>query len=77
MNRLRACLRRHPTHGRGWAVVTLWAAYCRQVHATSDAKKRAIHFGAASFLELEGTRIEKDRGWPRTPADLLGGDERG
>ena len=39
VSRLRACLDRHPTHGRGCAVVTLWTAYCRQAQATRESEK--------------------------------------
>lgn len=60
MGRLRACLDRHPTHGRGRAVVVLWAAYCRQVDVMREAEKLATYYGAAAFLERELERIEVD-----------------
>jgi hypothetical protein len=62
VTRLRACLDQHPTHGRGWAVVMLWAARCDQVQVVSEAEKLATHYGAADFLEREMVRIEKDLG---------------
>jgi hypothetical protein len=59
---LRAGLDRNPTHGRGCAVVMLWAARCGEKRMASDMEKRATHYGAADFLEREVVRIETDLG---------------
>lgn len=59
MTRLHVCLNSYPTHGRGLAVVALWTARC-QVGAPREVEKRAVHYGAAAFLERERERIELD-----------------
>ena len=59
VGRLHACLEQHPSHGRGWAVVALWARRDGAPDA-GDMEKRATHYGVGAFLKRELERMSAD-----------------